>query len=336
MTQANSKSAPNPMTTSVIQYGDSDGSEIPFLPIQERYPETWVTAEFIEQHQRPGIPVVLRQGVSEPEWNLDYLESKIGQHKFLCRFYGSERKTLDKRQWKTIGSGISAKSLSFSEYADLVRSGQAHQEDIYLAKCPLVETPLSASPSLQGLGQKFNLLKGMTDFNLWAGAGGHTESLHYDTFDGTLIQLTGQKRVVLFPPSQLSNLYPFPLLGHLHHGLKLRSWFSQVYPDNPDFETFPGLKEAFKHRYEVILNPGDVLYLPVGWWHEVSALGEGFVCSANRFWSVKPRRRLLSHWSSWRTYFAFLLSMPFMSLKFLQALLKSNRKEELEKILRMF
>ncbi|MFP4653986.1 MAG: cupin-like domain-containing protein [Phormidium sp.] len=336
MTQANSKSSPDLTTHSASTSGDINGSKFPFLPIQERYPETWSTEEFIEQHQIPGIPIVLRQGVSEPEWNLDYLESKIGEQKFLCRFYGSERKTLDKRQWTTIGSGITAKSLSFSEYADLVRSGQAHEEDIYLAKCPLAETALAASPSLQNLGQQFHLLKGMTDFNLWAGAGGHTESLHYDTFDGTLIQLAGQKRVVLFPPSQLSNLYPFPLIGHLYHGLKLRSWFSQVYPDNPDFEAFPGLKYAFKHRYEVVLNPGDVLYLPVGWWHEVSALGEGFVCSANRFWAVTPRRRLFSKWSSWRTYFAFLLSMPFMSLKFVQALFKPNRKEELEKVLRMF
>ncbi len=336
MSQANSKSSPDSPTISAIKSGNIQASKIPFLPIQERYPDTWSTEEFIEQYQIPGIPIVLRQGVSEPEWNLDYLEAKIGERKFLCRVYGSQRKDLDKRQWKTIGSGITAKSLSFSEYADLVRSGEAHREDIYLAKCPLAETPLAASPSLQNLGQQFHLLKGMTDFNLWAGAGGHTESLHYDTFDGTLIQLAGQKRVVLFPPSQLSNLYPFPLIGHLHHGLKLRSWFSQVYPDNPDFETFPGLKEAFKHRYEVVLNPGDVLYLPVGWWHEVSALGEGFVCSANRFWAVTPRRRLFSQWSSWRTYFAFLFSMPFMSLKFVQALFKPNRKEELEKVLRMF
>ncbi|MCC5898584.1 MAG: cupin-like domain-containing protein [Phormidium sp. BM_Day4_Bin.17] len=328
MTQANSETVTNSPET--------QDTTIPFLPVKELSPEQWSTQTFIQEHQIPGIPVVLRQGVSEPEWNLEYLESKIGSEKFLCRFYGQERQTLDKRKWQTIGSGIAAQCLSFFEYAKLVRSGEAHREDIYLAKCPLATTPLANSPSLQAIGPQFNLYNGITDFNLWAGAGGHTESLHYDTFDGTLIQLAGQKRVVLFPPSQLSNLYPFPLIGHLHHGLKLRSWFSQVYPDKPDFEAFPGLEDAFKHRYEVILNPGDVLYLPVGWWHEVSALGEGFVCSANRFWAVFPRRRVLSQWSSWRTYFAFLLSMPFMSLKFIQALTKPNRKEELEKVLRMF
>lgn len=36
--------------------------------------------------------------------------------------------------------------------------------------------------------------------NMWWGACGHTEPLHVDVTDGTLLQLCGQKRVVLYPP----------------------------------------------------------------------------------------------------------------------------------------
>lgn len=104
---------------------------------------------------------------------------------------------------------------------------------------------------------------------------GHVTCLHCDPFDGILMQLSGVKRVVLFPPSQLSNLYPFPVTAHLRHGLKRRASYSQVYPDRPDFDTFPKFRAAWQQRYEVILEAGDVLFIPVGWWHEVTALGKG-------------------------------------------------------------
>jgi lysine-specific demethylase 8/hypoxia-inducible factor 1-alpha inhibitor (HIF hydroxylase) len=55
------------------------------------------------------------------------------------------------------------------------------------------------------------------------------------------------------------NLSPFPIFIHLRHGLKLRSSFSQVYPEKPDFKSFPKLKEALRHKQEVILNQGEVL-----------------------------------------------------------------------------
>lgn len=143
MTQANPETVTNPSQT--------QDKTIPFLPVKELSPAQWSTQMFIQEHQIPGIPVVLRHGVSEPEWNLEYLESKIGSEKFLCRFYGQERQTLDKRKWQTIGSGIAAKCLSFFEYASLVRSGEAHRDDIYLAKCPLATTSLANSPACKPL-----------------------------------------------------------------------------------------------------------------------------------------------------------------------------------------
>jgi hypothetical protein len=63
---------------------------------------------------------------------------------------------------------------------------------------------------------------------MWWGAPGHTEPLHCDLTDGTLWQLRGRKRVVLFPAEVWRDLYPF--------GVEQRmSWaFSQVRHDSPD------------------------------------------------------------------------------------------------------
>jgi lysine-specific demethylase 8/hypoxia-inducible factor 1-alpha inhibitor (HIF hydroxylase) len=103
------------------------------------------------------------------------------------------------------------------------------------------------------------------------------------------MQLHGSKLVSLFPPSQTANLYPFPFFR------QIPPWFSQVDTDIPDYQAFPGYREALKHRTDVILAEGEILFIPVSWWHEVTALGGDYVCSVNRFWKVKPATRNLSH-----------------------------------------
>jgi lysine-specific demethylase 8/hypoxia-inducible factor 1-alpha inhibitor (HIF hydroxylase) len=133
----------------------------------------------------------------------------------------------------------------------------------------------------------------------------------------------------------LYNLYPFPIFIHLRHGLKLRSSFSQVYPENPDFQSFPKLKKALRHKYEVILNQGEVLFIPAGWWHEVTALGDEMVCSVNRFWGVYPTSRIVFSRIRWRIYIGYLLALPDVVLKLAIALFSRDNKQKLSKILQM-
>eukprot|EP00112_Aurelia_sp_Birch-Aquarium-sp1_P004584 Seg152.6 transcript_id=Seg152.6/GoldUCD/mRNA.D3Y31 product="tRNA wybutosine-synthesizing protein 5" protein_id=Seg152.6/GoldUCD/D3Y31 len=81
---------------------------------------------------------------------------------------------------------------------------------------------------------------------------------HYDVMDNILIQVVGRKRVVLFSPQDALNLY-------------LNGDKSQVVDiDNPDYDKYPKFKNATK--YECILNPGDAIYIPALWFHNVIAL----------------------------------------------------------------
>src|SRR5690606_33405619 len=97
----------------------------------------------------------------------------------------------------------------------------------------------------------------------------------------------GAKRVRLLPPAETANLYPFPLLGGA-----LRPWFSRADLDRPE-PRFPRLARARAAAEEVELAEGEALYIPAGWWHEVTALGGDYVISVNRFQRVRPLRRLL-------------------------------------------
>jgi hypothetical protein len=272
---------------------------------------------FFERYQKTGTPVVIT-GLLENEcdWSIEYLCEKFGNQEFVFRNNGHERYNQDKRQWISIGSGVTSQSMPFTEYADMLRSHYAHKHNITLRTRSLKNTPLADTHSLKVIGERLGLTQPASYLNIFVSPGGHNSVLHYDSMDGTLMQMHGAKKVLLFPASQTYNLYPFPAYTHLKNGLKLRCWFSQVYPEKPDFLSFPKLKEALKNKREVILNQGETLYIPSGWWHEIIALGDEMVCSVNRFWRVYPTSRAVFSWSRWRSLLGMIYSIPYRILEY--------------------
>ncbi len=92
--------------------------------------------------------------------------------------------------------------------------------------------------------------------NLWMGA--NTRSgLHFDTLDNFLVQIYGTKKVVLIPPEDAAFVYSIPYN------------FSKCYvnPFEPNFKKFPKFKKA--RIFEGELKPGDVLFIPRGWYHYI-------------------------------------------------------------------
>lgn len=342
------------MTADFTSHWPAAAAQMPAVPVDRVSLRQLTPTEFARRYQNSGVPVVITDLLHpEWDWNLDYLRQQLGDQAFLLRFYGRERYQQDKREWTSIGSGVRAESKPFCDYAELIRSGKAQAEDIYLAKCSLQETPLAETAAIQTIKTELDNLglhKPASSLNLWIGPIGHVECLHYDAMDGTLMQLHGSKRVVLFPPSQTFNLYPYPFYAHLRYGLKLRSWFSRVYPDQPDFQAFPRLRQALKYRSDVTLQPGELLYIPAGWWHEVTSLegnpeaggvasdsmaSDGMVCSVNRFWRVYPTRRAFWCWGRWRAYLGSICAIPHTLGQIGLALFSPDRTQKIKEIMQM-
>ena len=86
--------------------------------------------------------------------------------------------------------------------------------------------------------------------------------------DNVLIQISGKKRVVLFPPSDIDCLY---MKGD-------KSLVLDV--DEPDLATYPLFAKAT--RYECDLMAGDSLFIPAMWLHNV--ITESFSIGVNVFW----------------------------------------------------
>lgn len=94
---------------------------------------------------------------------------------------------------------------------------------------------------------------------------------HYDVMDNALVQITGRKRVVLFPPEDVPFLY---VVGD-------KSSISDIDAHPEELaSTFPLFLRASRH--ETILEPGDLLFIPALWWHNVLSLT--FSVGINVFW----------------------------------------------------
>jgi ribosomal protein L16 Arg81 hydroxylase len=78
-----------------------------------------------------------------------------------------------------------------------------------------------------------------------------------------LTQFHGRKRVYLFSPDQSDLLYRLPFNVH-----------STVDVDNPDYETYPALN--YVKGMSTIMEHGDTLFMPSGYWHHIQYLEGGF------------------------------------------------------------
>lgn len=303
------------------------------LPIKRVNVSSLTPEEFFEQYQRKGIPVIINGLLNrEPDWDLNYLCQQLRNQEFPIRYYGRERYNQDKRKWTSSGSGVDARTMPFCEYAELLKNGEAYEQDAYLARCSLQHTPLADASTLRDAEEWLKLRLPATALNLWVGPGGHTSCLHYDPMDSVLMQLHGAKKILLFPPCQTYNLYPIPVLKQLRYGLQLRAVYSQVYPEHPNFNTFPKFRQALPHRQDGILKRGDILFIPAGWWHEVTGLGDKMVCSVNRFWNVLPVSRAVFSWNKWRAHLASMVAAPHIMWNVLTALTSRNHHREFSKL----
>lgn len=92
---------------------------------------------------------------------------------------------------------------------------------------------------------------------------------HNDDSENIACVIAGKRRFTLFPPEQLQNLYIGPL-DKTPAGTPM----SLANFRNPDFDTFPKLRQAFDSATIAQLEPGDAVYIPTMWWHHVEALDE--------------------------------------------------------------
>lgn len=144
--------------------------------------------------------------------------------------------------------------------------------DLYLvAQCHALQQP-ELAPLLEDLKLDpafFDSHNSSEKINVWMGPANTVTPLHYDLSNLLLAQVYGRKRVKLISPLNTGHLY--------NH----RGGYSQVDPEQPDFNKFPLFENVTV--YTVLLEAGDALFLPFGWWHHVRSLSSSISLSIGSF-----------------------------------------------------
>ncbi|KAL7549635.1 hypothetical protein ACHAWF_012905 [Thalassiosira exigua] len=177
------------------------------------------------------------------------------------------------------------------EQAELQRSKHAGQDVAYLAQNELFPQVLNDVPIPQFCDDKnHNVGEGKRYHSmLWMGPRHSISPLHFDPLDNLLMQVVGWKRVLLFPPKnisddgsrsikQLSNGPTWHYAGT--DGNQYNT--SSVDIENIDHDRFPNFEAMAPTPFECLLGPGDGLFIPKRWWHHVRSLEMSI--SANVWW----------------------------------------------------
>lgn len=145
----------------------------------------------------------------------------------------------------------------------------------------LEDLPLSLLADIGDLLSLGSRSHSITEAALWAGPPGISSPLHYDAAHNIYHQLLGVKRFILFPPSKHMRLYPRLHPSTRQSQINLRSVPSESgkCPAGGQGSVVAGnfweqLQNNSLEAVEIVLHPGDVLYIPPYWWHRASVPAE--------------------------------------------------------------
>lgn len=114
--------------------------------------------------------------------------------------------------------------------------------------------------------------------NAWIGTKGTRTPLHFDTYDNLFVQLVGAKYIRLYEKKETPKLYV--IRGDDSSSYAKQGNMSAVDCENEDFVRHPLAEYA--DFTEVVLFPGDILYIPAKTWHYVRSLSTSV--SVNFWW----------------------------------------------------
>lgn len=214
--------------------------------------------QFLDEYYAVNRPVVIQGAMDNwpamKRWTADQLKARFGDRVVQVQANRDKDAAYEINQEKL------KKEMTFGEFVDITESaGQTNNwymtannsgknkatlrelwDDIIL----FPEYLSDSDPTNRGF--------------FWFGPAGTVTPLHHDLTNNFMAQVRGRKLVRLIAPYELANLY------------NTRHCYSAVDLDHVDEERFPQFKDV--RVIDVVIAPGDLLFLPVGWWHYVRGL----------------------------------------------------------------
>lgn len=219
-------------------------------------------------------PVISLQGINSIDFKKKYLNTKtpVVLKGHANEWVAKKRWNLDFFQEMESDKSVTVEKGNIFQKDDAEFLSNSFKKYI---KSISDETKDKAYLSLFSIFNIFPELKNDVDFSIftqyckenfaygWIGPKNTVTGLHWDSVNNMLAQIKGTKSVLIASPKYNKQMYPSKTYDRA-------AGVSEVNIDEFNELKYPKFKEVqFSH---VILEPGDVLYIPGKWWHYVKSL----------------------------------------------------------------
>ncbi|TGO61403.1 hypothetical protein BOTNAR_0129g00140 [Botryotinia narcissicola] len=203
---------------------------------------------------KPVILEGLDIGVCTQEWTSEYLKDRVGaDREVVVHEASSENMNFSSKNFayvtKKFGDFLDEVEKGSKLYLRSLSAEKASELPADIVKdYPAISADFKLPPELASVMDNAHSspLRISGPVNMW---------LHYDVMANVLCQVRGSKRLLLFPPSDVKYFDFAP--GASSSGINV-------------FETLSDPSLSHTHPHEVLLQPGDVLFLPSLWLHTAS------------------------------------------------------------------
>lgn len=220
--------------------------------------------DFRKQYYETRKPVIIsglsKDWAATTKWTWDYFKSIVGEQ--TVGLYNNERAGA-----RTLVNGADA-YIKFGEYLDMVKEGPVQLRiflfNIFQHAPQIVDDFTWPDHLASGLLKKYPML--------FVGGAGSVAHMHYDIDMSHIFhtQFIGRKRVLLLENKQSPYIYRMPCT--VESAASFVNWHKQL-----DTERFPALKQA--QGYTAILEHGETLFMPGGYWHHMEYIDSGVAMS---------------------------------------------------------
>jgi hypothetical protein len=224
--------------------------------------------DFHQRYYALNRPVILTDVVADwpavAKWDLDFLAENFGRSDIT---YQHGRSSADHRD-SFVDHSTRA---TLGEYIELIRGGGETNDYYLIAHDKILDRP-DFRPLLDDIvfdPRYFDAVNQPGRVFFWLGPKGATTPMHRDLGNVFFSQIMGRKRVTLIPAKQMHKVY------------NETGYHSEIDFDRDDLSDYPRLEGA--HIVEETIAPGEMLFIPLGWWHAVKSLDVSITVTGNNF-----------------------------------------------------
>jgi len=231
--------------------------------------------DFVNNYLKTRKPLVIRNATQTwpalQKWTFEYLKEVVGDQ--IVPLYDSSKADPSK------AINASAAEMKFGDYIDLI---QKEPTDLRI----FLFDPIKHAPALlEDYRSPTDLMGGFLDKypNMFFGGAGSVTFLHYDIDLAHIFHthFNGRKQIMLFEHKWKERLYSLPFATYALEDYDI---------ENPDFSKYPALDGI--EGQETILEHGDTLFMPTGFWHWMKYLDGSFSISLrawDKSWGIKAK-----------------------------------------------